>query len=353
MRIKNGATDLVFFLYADQLGSTNVTSDPNGLMIGLSLYKPWGESRGGAGTTLTDYGFTGQRKMDDSVGLIFYGARFYDPTLGRWAQPDNILPIASQGVMAWDRYEFVNNNSVNNTDSTGHQVDCHEVGCVPLSYPDPDPDPNPPNPGNNDPDQLDHGKKAKQYYDELNANRGWWNNNTPGTFTVWQMLGLWILFESDGHRNEVLTLLINCAGDQIYMEALKNGLKSGPTNSPYCSGSVCENGIFNFIGGYQGSAIIDRFSGGSIKLPPNPGKIEDLPYATANNETGLFYPGGDEPYLQEATTIGFIIQINESVYRNASPDTSPYDWGNYADANRTFHVTSMTKRDVDLFRWPR
>jgi len=79
IRIKNGDTDLVFFLFADQLGSTNVTSDPNGLMVSLSLYMPWGESRCGAGMTLTDYGFTGQRKMGDSVGLIYYGARFYDP----------------------------------------------------------------------------------------------------------------------------------------------------------------------------------------------------------------------------------------------------------------------------------
>jgi hypothetical protein len=68
-------------MFADQLGSTNVTSDPSGQMVSLCLYKPWGESRGGAGTSLTDYGFTGQREMDDSVGLYYYGARFYDAYL--------------------------------------------------------------------------------------------------------------------------------------------------------------------------------------------------------------------------------------------------------------------------------
>ena len=66
MRIKNDKTDLVFFLFTDHLGSTNVVSDPNGLMVSLSLYKPWGESRGGAGTALTDYGFKGQRSMEGS-----------------------------------------------------------------------------------------------------------------------------------------------------------------------------------------------------------------------------------------------------------------------------------------------
>ena len=82
MRIKNGPTDLVFFLFTDHLGSTNVTSDPNGLMVSLSLYMAWGESRGGAGTTLTDYGFNGQRSMEATIGLYYFNARWYDSSLG-------------------------------------------------------------------------------------------------------------------------------------------------------------------------------------------------------------------------------------------------------------------------------
>jgi hypothetical protein len=78
MRVKNSTTNLVFYLFADQLGSTNVTIIPRfwgerperadtvpavgAGVVSLSLYMPWGGSRGGAGTTLTDYGFTGQRR---------------------------------------------------------------------------------------------------------------------------------------------------------------------------------------------------------------------------------------------------------------------------------------------------
>jgi YD repeat-containing protein len=43
MRIKDGTNNLVFYLFTDHLGSTNVTSDPNGLMVSLSLYKAWGK----------------------------------------------------------------------------------------------------------------------------------------------------------------------------------------------------------------------------------------------------------------------------------------------------------------------
>jgi len=51
--------------------------------------------------------------------LYDYGARFYDPQLGRWIQPDTIVP-GSQGVQAWDRFAYVNNNPLKYTDPSGH-----------------------------------------------------------------------------------------------------------------------------------------------------------------------------------------------------------------------------------------
>jgi RHS repeat-associated protein len=107
--VVDGINNLVFFLFADHLGSTNVTSDPNGLMVSLSLYMAWGESRGGAGTTLTDYAFTGQRSMGDLVGLIYYGARFYDPYINQWNQPDSII-TTPYNPLDWNRYSYVRYN---------------------------------------------------------------------------------------------------------------------------------------------------------------------------------------------------------------------------------------------------
>ena len=49
-----------------------------------------------------------------------YGARWYDSLLGRWVQPDSIVPLESQGVQAWDRYAYVNNNPVRYNDPSGH-----------------------------------------------------------------------------------------------------------------------------------------------------------------------------------------------------------------------------------------
>jgi RHS repeat-associated protein len=109
MRIKDSTNNLVFYLFADHLGSTNVTSDPSGQMVSLSLYKPWGESRGGAGTTLTDYAFTGQRSMEGSIGLQYFNARWYDSYITQFSQPDSIIPDP-YNPLDWNRYSYVRDN---------------------------------------------------------------------------------------------------------------------------------------------------------------------------------------------------------------------------------------------------
>ncbi len=54
--------------------------------------------------------------------------RGYDGALGRFTQPDSIVPTGTQGTQAWDRYAFVNNNPVRYNDPTGHMMDEGEGG---------------------------------------------------------------------------------------------------------------------------------------------------------------------------------------------------------------------------------
>ena len=84
--------------------------------IARQLYLPWGEVL--TGTLETDYGFTGQKSS--SFGLMYYVARYYDPALGVFTQPDTIVPLASQGVQAWNRYAYVNDSPTNHVDPSGH-----------------------------------------------------------------------------------------------------------------------------------------------------------------------------------------------------------------------------------------
>ena len=51
--------------------------------------------------------------------MLFYNARWVDPALGRFIQADSIIP-QNQGVQAWDRFAYTNNNPVRYNDPTGH-----------------------------------------------------------------------------------------------------------------------------------------------------------------------------------------------------------------------------------------
>ncbi|MBE7435990.1 MAG: RHS repeat-associated core domain-containing protein [Anaerolineales bacterium] len=65
----------------------------------------------------TNYTYTGQYSYTQDFGLMFYNARWYDPSLGRFAQADSIIPPGVQGL---DRYAYVNNSPVNYVDPSGH-----------------------------------------------------------------------------------------------------------------------------------------------------------------------------------------------------------------------------------------
>ncbi|MBI5823371.1 MAG: RHS repeat-associated core domain-containing protein [Chloroflexi bacterium] len=52
----------------------------------------------------------------EGFGLMHYGARMYDPALGRFTSADTIVP---GGVQGYDRYAYVNNNPIRYNDPTG------------------------------------------------------------------------------------------------------------------------------------------------------------------------------------------------------------------------------------------
>ena len=85
----------------------------------------WGEVRQGTGELPTDYTFQAQR--DAGWRLINFKARWLDPYLNRWNQPDSIIPDYKD-PQSFDRYAFVRNNPVNRIDPTGHMDVCPDCG---------------------------------------------------------------------------------------------------------------------------------------------------------------------------------------------------------------------------------
>jgi RHS repeat-associated protein len=106
------------FVFGDHLVSSTRTADISGGSAERQLYKAWGETRS-AGTVGTKYQYTGQYSYTIDFGLHFYRSRWFDSYLNRWAQPDDIIPEPGNPA-DWDRYSYVRNNPVNNTDPSGH-----------------------------------------------------------------------------------------------------------------------------------------------------------------------------------------------------------------------------------------
>ena len=114
-----------YYLATDHLSSTSLVMDASGNIINQQRYMPFGEVRESVGTQLasgadgyTDIGYTGQRNYED-FGLMDYNARFYSTRLGRFTQPDTIIPDLTNS-QAWNRYSYTLNNPVKYIDPSGH-----------------------------------------------------------------------------------------------------------------------------------------------------------------------------------------------------------------------------------------
>ena len=86
-----------------------------GAVVAHYAYDPFGTTLTASGTAAAANPFRFSTKYtDDETGLLYYGYRFYSPTLGRWLTRD---PIGEEGGA--NLYGFVRNNPANLIDLLG------------------------------------------------------------------------------------------------------------------------------------------------------------------------------------------------------------------------------------------
>ena len=83
-----------------------------GATVGTQRFDAWGNQVAQSGAAVPLYGYTGREP--DATGLIYYRARYYDPSVQRFTQRD---PIGWDGGI--NAYAYVNNNPVNFADPLG------------------------------------------------------------------------------------------------------------------------------------------------------------------------------------------------------------------------------------------
>lgn len=141
----NAATEL-FFIHNDHLGTPQVVTDQNQVVVWAGHQKPFGEVDTGTNIISNDASFPGQH-LDKETGYYYNYYRDYDPSLGRYLQSDPIGqlydysdpklqiaielglvdPIEAYGVIN-HIYGYVEQNPINWIDPTG--LACFDSACI-------------------------------------------------------------------------------------------------------------------------------------------------------------------------------------------------------------------------------
>lgn len=117
-RIALRTSSNTYYYHTDHLGSSSVMTKQDGTNYGEFYYHPYGTRWFTSGGSGIRHKFTGQEE-DTETGLYNYGARYYDPTIGRFISADSIVP-APGNPQSLNRYSYVLNNPLRYTDPTGH-----------------------------------------------------------------------------------------------------------------------------------------------------------------------------------------------------------------------------------------
>ncbi len=78
------------YYHHDAMGSTVNLTEPDGTLLVSYRLDPWGHIRNQTGTSVNRQIFTGQ-EHDTNTGLIYFGARYYDPDTARFITQDTYL----------------------------------------------------------------------------------------------------------------------------------------------------------------------------------------------------------------------------------------------------------------------
>jgi RHS repeat-associated protein len=115
MEIARVTGSSTYYYHGDELGSTRLESTSTGGTYFSSDYKPYGPQYQSSGTETFMYT---DKPYDTKTGLYYFGARFYDPTTGRFITRDPGTGSLSS-PMSLNQYVYAMDNPLMFTDPAG------------------------------------------------------------------------------------------------------------------------------------------------------------------------------------------------------------------------------------------
>jgi RHS repeat-associated protein len=115
------AGETLTFFHNDVAGSPAVATDANGLTAWKETYRPYGDQLIDSSASTNNKLWFAGKSFDDSTGLSYMGARYYDPTLGRFMAVDPVS-FNLDNLHSYNRYTYANNNPYKFVDPDGREA---------------------------------------------------------------------------------------------------------------------------------------------------------------------------------------------------------------------------------------
>ncbi|MCU7843179.1 MAG: RHS domain-containing protein [Candidatus Thiodiazotropha sp. (ex Monitilora ramsayi)] len=113
------AQSLVTYYHTDVLGSPIAATDDHGNDLWSERYQPYGERIDNEPESNRNKIWYTGKPVDELTGLSYYGARYYDPVIGRFISPDPV-GFTETSIHSFNRYTYSNNNPYKYVDPDGN-----------------------------------------------------------------------------------------------------------------------------------------------------------------------------------------------------------------------------------------
>jgi len=111
------AAEQITYYHVDTLGSTVAATDESGALLWKEAYRPFGERIRKEDGDTNELWYTG-KPHEEAMGLSYFGARWYDPTIGRFMAIDPV-GVDEGNIHRFNRYAYANNNPYKFVDPDG------------------------------------------------------------------------------------------------------------------------------------------------------------------------------------------------------------------------------------------
>ena len=112
------AADTFTYYHNDLLGSPAAATDSTGAVIWQETYSGYGERVKNQPASAPNKVWYTSRHQDEDTGLVYMGARYYDPAIGRFLSVDSV-GFNEGNLQSFNRYAYANNNPYKFTDPDG------------------------------------------------------------------------------------------------------------------------------------------------------------------------------------------------------------------------------------------